>query len=95
MDEASARRMRVDFGTNMRKTLAKPGWKSSESEVRCKVAGADTTCARVLAEAGSDTLLVMWAIAPAGTDFTFASCMTRGARIGSPCSLVFESVEAR
>lgn len=95
MDEASARRMRVDFGANMRKTLAKPGWKSTESEVPCTVAGATTSCARVLAEAGSDTLLILWAIAPAGTDFTFASCMARSAKLGSPCSLVFESVGAR
>jgi len=89
-DEATARQMRTTFGETMRKTLDRPGWKNAEAEVPCKVARVETRCVRVLAESGDDRLVVQWAVAPAGQDFTFASCMARGAKIGSPCSLVFE-----
>ncbi len=89
-DEGPARQMRSTFRDNIHKALDKPGWKLTDSEVPCKVASVDTTCARVLAESRSGSAVVLWAIARTGEDFTFANCMSLGARAGSPCSLVFE-----
>ena len=94
MDEASARRMRTEFGAGMRKALDKPGWKTTESAVPCRLAGSTTTCVRALAESTSDALVVLWAIAPADQEFAFASCMAKGRKAGSPCSLVLEPDEA-
>lgn len=85
--------MRDDFGVHMRKTLARPGWKTTESKVPCRLAGAKTTCRRLLSESGSDAVLVLWAVAPLGEEYAFASCMMRGAKVGAPCSLVFDAVD--
>ncbi len=90
MEEEQARRMRTDFGGNMRKVLDQPGWTNAQSEVPCRLAGAETTCARIDAKSSSGALVVVWAVAPAGEDWVFANCMMKGSKPGSPCSLVLE-----
>lgn len=91
VDEASAPRVVASNGDNMRKTLDRPGWKRKETEVPCRLAGARTTCTRLLAESGKDALVVQWALAPAGDGHVFASCMGLGTKPGSACALVFDA----
>ncbi len=90
-DEGTARQLLATNGETMRKALDKPGWKTTESQVPCRLAGAEATCTRLAGEVGGEAFVVLLAVAPVGQSYQYASCMTRGRRIGSPCTLVLET----
>ncbi len=93
-DEAQGRRMYSAFGPAVRDRFAQHGLKSESDEVRCLLAGVETTCARLtVAEPdGRPAAILLWATARAGGQVIFASCQAPpGTPIRSPCSLVFGS----
>lgn len=93
VEEAQGDRMVSAFGAPTRAKLAQHGLNSTQDEVRCLLAGVDTTCSRLVVEAdGRRVAVMLWATARAGDQVVFATCQApAGAAIQPPCSLVFRS----
>jgi hypothetical protein len=94
-DDAEAAEARTALGAVLRGPVLQPGWNSTESEVPCRVAGADATCTRVLGESRRERVLILWATSHGADGAVLASCMSPAATLGRACALVFELAAAR
>jgi hypothetical protein len=94
-DDAEAAEARSALGAVLRGPVLQPGWNSTESEVPCRVVGADATCTRVLGASGRERVLILWATSHGADGAVLASCMAPAATLGRACALLFELPPAR
>lgn len=94
-DGAGAAEARSALGAVLRGAVLEPGWNGTESDVPCRVAGAEATCTRVLGASARERVLILWATAQDGDGAVLASCMAPAATLGRACALVFELPAAR
>lgn len=89
-NEEQGRLAMEQYGTAIGGKLSRPPFSARRDQVRCRLGGVETDCARMLVAAGGRRLVALWAVARLSDQLVFGSCMAEGdAPTRPPCSLIF------
>jgi hypothetical protein len=90
ISEEHGRRVMDEYGRAVESKAPRgPGVSVRRDDMRCKLAGTVTTCARVHYDAPGEHIVQMWGMARVKGQVLFANCAAQnGAPMLPPCSLV-------